>query len=59
MKPTDDHARMDGAYSFQHDASDAGFELEALQQAKARQDRSHAALDVWIVATIAELAAQR
>jgi hypothetical protein len=38
---------------------DAGFERDVLQRAKERQDKVHAALEIWIAATIAELAAER
>ena len=43
----------------QHDAPALGYQLDALQQAKERQDKVHAALDVWIAEAIAELAAER
>jgi hypothetical protein len=63
MKPADDYPRMADEPMFRHDASlDAsvgGFERDALQLAKERQDRVHAALDVWIAAAIAELASGR
>jgi hypothetical protein len=39
----------------QADASRLGSERDALKTAKARQDKSHAKLDKWIAATIAEL----
>jgi hypothetical protein len=63
MTPADDYPRMADEPMFRHDASFdgsvRGFELDALQSAKERQDRVHAALDVWIAAAIAELAAGR
>jgi hypothetical protein len=59
MKPTDDHPRMADESLLRHDPSDAGIECDALQQAKTRQDQSHAALETWIAAAIAELAAER
>jgi hypothetical protein len=59
MKITDDHPRLADEHLLGHDRSDAGFECDALQQAKARQDRSYAALEIWIAAAIAELAAER
>jgi hypothetical protein len=37
------------------DALKTGSERDALKKAKARQDRSHAKLDKWIAAAIAEL----
>ena len=63
MTPADDYPRMADEPMFRHEASldgsVAGFELDALQSAKERQDRVHAALDVWIAAAIAELASGR
>jgi hypothetical protein len=63
MKPADDHPRMADQPMFRHEASPdgsvRGFEFDALQSAKERQDRVHAALDVWIAAAIAELASGR
>ena len=55
MKSTDDHPRLADEHLHR---SDGGFERDALQQAKARQDRSYAALEIWIAAAIAELAAE-
>jgi hypothetical protein len=59
MRPTDDSRRTADEPMFEHDASDAGYELDALHLAKQRQDKIHAALDVWISAAIAELASGR
>jgi hypothetical protein len=59
MPPTDDSPSPADQHLSQIDARDAEFEHDVLQQAKARQDRSHAALDVWIATAIAELAAER
>jgi hypothetical protein len=59
MRSSDDHPRMADDHLLRHDPSDAGFERDTLQQAKARQDRSHAALESWIAAAIAELATGR
>jgi hypothetical protein len=64
MTPADDYPRMADELMFRHhdaslDGPVAGFELDALQLAKERQDRVHAALDVWIAAAIAELASGR
>jgi hypothetical protein len=59
MKPTDGHPRMADEHLLRDDPSDAGIDCDALQQAKARQDQSHAALETWIAAAIAELAAER
>jgi hypothetical protein len=55
MKSTDDHPRLADEHLHR---SDGGFERDALQQAKARQDRSYAALEIWIAAAIAELASE-
>jgi hypothetical protein len=44
---------------FRHDGPGSGFERDHLQRAKERQDKVHAALDVWIAAAIAELASER
>lgn len=57
MKPADDYPRMADQPMFQHDGP--GFERDHLQRAKERQDKVHAALDVWIAAAIAELASER
>ncbi len=62
MKPADHNPRMADQPMFRHaslDRSVGGFELDALQVAKERQDRVHAALEVWIAAAIAELASGR
>lgn len=59
MRPTDDIRRTADEPMFEHAATAAGYELDALHQAKQRQDKIHAALDVWISAAIAELAARR
>jgi hypothetical protein len=63
MTPADDYPRIGDEPMFRHDASFdgsvRGFEFDALQSAKERQDRVHAALDVWIAAAIAELASGR
>jgi hypothetical protein len=59
MRPTDDSRRTADQPMFEHDATAAGYELDALHQAKERQDKIHAALDVWISAAIAELASGR
>jgi hypothetical protein len=59
MKLTDHHPGKADEHLLRDDASDAGIECDALQQAKARQDQSHAALETWIAAAIAELAAVR
>lgn len=59
MRSIDESPRMAGEYVFQHDAPAEGFERDALQLAKERQDKVHAALDVWITAAIAELASER
>jgi hypothetical protein len=59
MRPTDESPQRAGEQLLQHDAPGEGFERGALDLAKARQDRVHAALDVWITAVIAELASQR
>lgn len=58
MKPADD-PRMADEHMFRHDEPGAGFERDHLQRAKERQDKVHAALDVWIAAAIAELASAR
>ena len=57
MKPVDENPRMADEYMFRHDAPGAEFERDHLQRAKERQDKVHAALEVWIAAAIAELAA--
>jgi hypothetical protein len=59
MRSSDDYPRMVDEHLLRHDPSDAEFERDTLQQAKARQDRSHAALESWIAAAIAELATGR
>jgi hypothetical protein len=59
MKANDDHPRLADEHLLRHDRSDAEFQRDALQQARARQDKSYAALEIWIAAAIAELAAER
>lgn len=75
MKWVGDHSRVTVQELAEHDlrlddSTDVGlepddlertedFRSEGLQQAKERQDKVHAALEVWIAATIAELAAER
>ena len=59
MKVADEYPRMADEHMFRHDALGSGFEREHLQRAKERQDKVHAALEVWIAAAIAELAAGR
>ena len=59
MKPADDYPRMADEPMFRHDGPGSGFERDHLQRAKERQDKVHAALDVWIAAAIAELASGR
>lgn len=59
MKVADEYPRMADEHMFRHDAPGSGFEREHLQRAKERQDKVHAALEVWIAAAIAELAAGR
>ncbi|HEY3677449.1 MAG TPA: hypothetical protein VGL45_01935 [Bradyrhizobium sp.] len=69
MKSVGDHSRVTVQGS-EHDlllddSADAGLapdelqRTEVLQRAKERQDKVHAALEIWIAATIAELAAER
>jgi hypothetical protein len=58
MKPTEDRPRAAAERMFSDDARHAGVERDARQQAKARQDESHAALETWIAAAIAELAVE-
>jgi hypothetical protein len=64
MTSVGDHSRVAGRNLADGDLlldepPDAGFERDVLQRAKERQDKVHAALEIWIAATIAELAAER
>ena len=59
MKLADEYPRMADEHMFRHDAPGLEFERDHLQRAKERQDKVHAALEVWIAAAIAELAARR
>jgi hypothetical protein len=59
MKPADDYPLMADQPMFHRDARGLEFERDHLQRAKERQDKVHAALDVWIAEAIAELAAER
>lgn len=59
MRPTDDSQCTVDEHMFEDEATAAGFEPDALHLAKERQDKIHAALDVWISAAIAELASGR
>jgi hypothetical protein len=59
MKAADDYPRTADEHMFQHDGPGSAFEHDHLQRAKERQDKVHAALDVWIAAAIAELASER
>jgi hypothetical protein len=59
MKPIDDRPRAADERMFYDDARHTGGERDARQQAKERQDQSHAALESWIAAAIAELAVER
>jgi hypothetical protein len=54
-----EHSRVAEGELLLEETSGAGLALDVLQQAKERQDRVHAALETWIAATIAELAAER
>jgi hypothetical protein len=57
MRRTDQRPRAASEPLLQHEAP--ALQLDALQMAKERQDKVHAALDVWIAEAIAELAAER
>ena len=59
MKRADGDPRIAGEQILQHESPAMAFDSDALQLAKARQDKVHAALDVWIAEAIAELAAER
>ena len=59
MRPNDNRPRAAGGRLPQHDAPVLELQRDALQLAKERQDKVHAALDVWIAQAIAELAAER
>ena len=59
MRRTDERPRAAGEPLLQHEAPALGSQLDILQLAKERQDKVHAALDVWIAEAIAELAAER
>ena len=58
MRPTDKRPRA-ADQQLLHDAPVLELQRDALQLAKERQDKVHAALDVWIAEAIAELAAER
>ena len=59
MELTKERTRAAGGQHPPHDAPVLELERDALQLAKERQDKVHAALDIWIAEAIAELAAER
>jgi hypothetical protein len=60
MTSVSDHSGVTGDDLAELDEPlDAGFDRDVLQRARERQDKVHAALEIWFAATIAELAAER
>jgi hypothetical protein len=64
MKSVGDHSRVAVGDLAEQDLlldepPDVCLEGDVLQRAKERQDKVHAALEIWIAATIAELVAER
>jgi hypothetical protein len=59
MRPTDESPRRVDEHMFGHTTPAEVFDRDALHLAKERQDRIHAALDLWIADAIAELATGR